>query len=452
MKIITQNDHQSLEILSSIEAFFLRFRLSQIAKVSNAVKTKGVPFQTLFCYLISTLFSNRSAYRDYLKHQDQLGFSDKTFRNLLNNGKINWQKFLVLLCRRIIVFIEPLTEPTRRNVFIVDDSMYERASAKHVELAAFQFDHAKHKYTRGFRFLQLGWSDGNTFLPVNFSLLSGKNQVCSPKSIDGRTLSGKRKIQAQRKATNVVLELLSSALSQGVNASYVLFDSWFSSPKMFHQLREMGLHGVAMVKRSKKVYYQFNGGLMDVKTIFNTQKKRRGRSRYLLSVLVEAVDGETSVPVKLVYIRNRNKRNDYLVLATTDTRLSEDEVIQLYGKRWSIEVYFKMCKQYLRLAKYQGLSYDGIFAHTALVAIGYSILAVQHREQVDDRTLGELFYLMVDELTDITFAEAIQQLIDLFKEAFKDEYILCEEVLNTIIEQFLKKLPVSYQKHLIKAA
>ena len=330
--------------------------------------------------------------------------------------------------------------------------MYERASAKHVELAAFQFDHAKHKYTRGFRFLQLGWSDGNTFLPVNFSLLSGKNQVCSPKSIDGRTLSGKRKIQAQRKATNVVLELLSSALSQGVNASYVLFDSWFSSPKMFHQLREMGLHGVAMVKRSKKVYYQFNDGLMDVKTIFNTQKKRRGRSRYLLSILVEAVDGETSVPVKLVYIRNRNKRNDYLVLATTDTRLSEDEVIQLYGKRWSIEVYFKMCKQYLRLAKYQGLSYDGIFAHTALVAIGYSILAVQHREQVDDRTLGELFYLMVDELTDITFAEAIQQLIDLFKEAFKDEYILCEEVLNTIIEQFLKKLPVSYQKHLIKAA
>ncbi|UZH05685.1 transposase [Heyndrickxia coagulans] len=139
-------------------------------------------------------------------------------------------------------------------------------------------------------------------------------------------------------------------------------------------------------------------------------------------------------------------------MATTDTRLSEEEVIQLYGKRWSIEVYFKMCKQYLRLAKYQGLSYDGIFAHTALVAIGYSILAVQHREQVDDRTLGELFYLMVDELTDITFAEAIQQLIDLFKEAFKDEYILCEEVLNTIIEQFLKKLPVSYQKHLIKAA
>lgn len=452
MKIITQNDHQSLGILSSVQAFFARFRLSQIARVSNAVKTKGVSFQTLFCYLISTLFSNRSAYRDYLKHQDQLGFSDKTFRNFLNNGKVNWQKFLILVCRHVITFIEPLTESTRRKVFIVDDSMYERVNAKHVELAAFQYDHAKHQHTRGFRFLQLGWSDGNTFLPVNFSLLSGQNQVCGAKSIDGRTRSGKRKIQAQRKATDVVRELISSALSRGVYASYVLFDSWFSSPKMFHQLRELGLHTVAMVKRSKKVYYRFNGEMMDVKTIFNTQKKRRGRSRYLLSVLVEAVVEGKALPVKLVYVRNRNKRNDYLVLATTGTRLSEDEVIQLYGKRWSIEMYFKMCKQYLRLAKYQGLSYDGIFAHTALVAIGYSILAVQHREQEDDRTLGELFYLMVDELSDITFAEAIQQLIDLFKEAFKDEYVLSEKVLETIIEHFLEKLPVSYQKHLVKAS
>ncbi|MFT8710258.1 MAG: hypothetical protein ABF820_12595, partial [Sporolactobacillus sp.] len=33
------------------------------------------------------LFSNKSAYHEYLKHQNQLNFSDKTFRNLLNNGK-----------------------------------------------------------------------------------------------------------------------------------------------------------------------------------------------------------------------------------------------------------------------------------------------------------------------------------------------------------------------------
>jgi hypothetical protein len=451
MKSITRNDHLSAGILASVQTFFSRFHLAQVARASHATKTKGVPFRVLFCYLLSTIFSNKSMYRDYLKHRNQLCFSDKTFRNLLNSGKINWQKFLILLCRQIIRFIDPLTDSARQNVFIVDDSMYERAHAKHVELAAFQFDHAKRRHTRGFRFLQLGWSDGNTFLPVTFSLLSGQNQVCGAKA-DARTYSGKRKLQAQRKATDVVSELISSALSQGVRASYVLFDSWFSSPKMFHQLRQLKLHAVAMIKRSKKVYYRFNGQMMDVKAIFKAQKKRRGRSRYLLSVLVEAViDGEESIPLKLVYVRNRRKRKDYLVLASTDTQLSEDEIIRTYGKRWSIEVYFKMCKQYLRLAKYQGLSYDGIFAHTACVAIGYSLLAVQHREQEDDRTLGELFYLMVDELADITFAEAIRQLIDLFHEAFENEPVLSEKVMNQMIERFLKKLPSSYQKQLTKA-
>ncbi|WP_317939557.1 transposase, partial [Tetragenococcus halophilus] len=99
----------------------------------------------------------------------------------------------------------------------------------------------------------------------------------------------------------------------------------------------------------------------------------------------------------------------------TDLSLNEDEIIQLYGKRWSIEVYFKICKQHLRLAKYQGLSYDGIFAHTITVAVSYLILAVQHREQADERTMGELFYLMIEELSDISFSEAIVQLLELFK-------------------------------------
>ncbi|MCF1685170.1 transposase [Tetragenococcus halophilus] len=151
-------------------------------------------------------------------------------------------------------------------------------------------------------------------------------------------------------------------------------------------------------------------------------------------------------------MRNRNKRNDYLVLATTDLSLNEDEIIQLYGKRWSIEVYFKICKQHLRLAKYQGLSYDGIFAHTITVAVSYLILAVQHREQADERTMGELFYLMIEELSDISFSEAIVQLLELFKEVFANEMILSEETLNNIMSQFIQKLPQSTQRQLKKVA
>ena len=57
-----------------------------------------------------------------------------------------------------------------------------------------------------------------------------------------------------------------------------------------------------------------------------------------------AVENPEPLEAKLVFVRNRNNRKEYLVLLSTDTTLTEDEVIQLYGKRWDIEVFFKTCK------------------------------------------------------------------------------------------------------------
>ena len=53
--------------------------------------------------------------------------------------------------------------------------MFERNKSKNVELLSKVFDHTNSKFRRGFRLLTLGWSDGNTFLPVNSRLLSSEN-------------------------------------------------------------------------------------------------------------------------------------------------------------------------------------------------------------------------------------------------------------------------------------
>ena len=89
-------------------------------------------------------------------------------------------------------------------------------------------------------------------------------------------------------------------------------------------------------------------------------------------------DGEF-IPARIVYVRNRNKRKDYLALITTDMNLSEDEIIRIYGKRWDIEVFFKVCKSYLKLSKEcNSLSYDAMTAHTAVVF--FSIHGVSGRK------------------------------------------------------------------------
>ena len=74
----------------------------------------------------------------------------------------------------------------------------------------------------------------------------------------------------------------------------------------------------------------------------------------------------------MVFVRNRNKRQDYLILVSTDVNLSEEEIIQTYGKRWNIEVFFKMCKSYLKLGKEsRTMSYDAMTAHVSIVLARY---------------------------------------------------------------------------------
>ena len=94
--------------------------------------------------------------------------------------------------------------------------------------------------------------------------------------------------------------------------------------------------------------------MLDIKTIYKRSRKRPGRSKYLLSVAVDVVsfDGngrKITVPAKIVCVRNRNKKKDWLAIICTNIELSETEIIRIYGKRWDIEVFFKSCKSMLKL-------------------------------------------------------------------------------------------------------
>ncbi|OXT09847.1 IS4 family transposase, partial [Streptococcus sp. KR] len=87
------------------------------------------------------------------------------------------------------------------------------------------------------------------------------------------------------------------------------------------------------------------------------------------------------------------RQDDYLVLATTQLGLQPQEIIQLYARRWQIENYFKVAKQYLRLDKSQVQNYDGLCGHLAIVMMTYDLLAWQERQNQDDRTIGDLFFI-----------------------------------------------------------
>lgn len=96
----------------------------------------------------------------------------------------------------------------RVNAFIVDDSLFERTSCKKTELGSRVFDHVSMKYRKGYRLMTLGWTDGNTFLPANSSLLASSkesNLIGPAVNYDGRSLAAKRRKLAQMKGTDIMI-------------------------------------------------------------------------------------------------------------------------------------------------------------------------------------------------------------------------------------------------------
>jgi IS4 transposase len=121
----------------------------------------------------------------------------------------------------------------------------------------------------------------------------------------------------------------------------------------------------------------------------------------------------TSKPAKLVFVRDRRKK-DWLALLSTDVCLPNEDIVRIYGKRWDIEVFFKMAKQHLKLAKeIQCRDFDALIAYTTIVFMRYIFLAYQGRIETDHRSFGDLFYYCCDEVSDISFIGSTLQNLDL---------------------------------------
>ena len=445
-KSITQDTQNDNQISKTIRRFFVRFHISSALKSANAYKTKGFSVVEVFQYLFLLVFSNRSMYMNLLTGRNTPAFAKDTVYRFMKMVQINWIRFTTILSGRIIrEAIVPLDSEDRANVLIIDDSMFERNRSKKVELLAKVYDHAKHAYKSGFRMLTLGWSDGSTFLPVNSVLLSSenkRNRINEASAMDKRTAGYKRRRLSMQKGTSVMLELLKHAKSAVIPAKYVLFDSWFSSPSSIHAVKGIGYDVIAMVKKTPKMFFRYNGEDMSLTAIYSKNKKRRGRSRYLLSAMVDVVKDGKTIPAKVVYVRNRNKRKEYLCIISTDTELDENEIIRIYGKRWDIEVFFKVCKSYLHLGKEcRSISYDAMTAHTAVVFTRYMMLSLESRESNDERSLGELFLYFSDEMSDITWIQAFQLLLQMFRELAADHLDTTDDKIDTLADAFMDAVP-----------
>lgn len=441
--------HDRTGIPAPITAFFEQFHLGAALHQAGIRKRGGVSPRRLVLFLLGLVFTQRNFYR-LLKQDppDPAVPTKNTVYRFLNNPHYNWRRALLTISRAVIQWLTPLVDPARAPVLIIDDPLYDRHRSRKVELLAKVYDHVEHVYRWGFRLLTLGWSDGNTFVPVAFSLLSSekaanRRQGVDPR-LDKRTVGYRRRREGVQKAPVVVLQLLREALAAGIPARYVLFDSWFAMPRLLRDIvADTSLHVVAMVKAMTTIRYTYRGRRYDLDAVYQAIRKRPGKARILAEVVVELETQAGAQTVKLVFVRDRRKgAKRWLALITTDVTLAGDEVIRLYGKRWETEVFFRMAKSTLNLVReFQGRSYDQMVAHTTLVFLRYQLLAVAARAESDARSIGTLFWATCEEVADLRFLDAWHLLLEALRDALSEELHLSPAQLDRFLTAFFARLP-----------
>ncbi|AWI11130.1 IS4 family transposase [Caldibacillus thermoamylovorans] len=439
--MITKKEYFA-QLPKEIKDGFSELQIGKHLRKAGIIKACGYSCLSIFQLLFLLVFQYRNWYHALQsKKAADLPGKDTIYR-FLNSSTYNWRTFLLSLSSEVIRRVKQTISKRRVTVFIVDDSIYSRNRSKSVELLAKVFDHSTRQFVNGFQLLTLGWSDGFTFVPIDFALLSSANQKNRlneiHSSIDKRTTGYKRRLEALEAKPNMVLKLVEHALDKGIFADYVLMDTWFTHAPLVEKIHSKGLFVIGMVKQLKQRYL-FNGERFTLEQLYRKAKRDIGKKETIGSIHATL---HTGLPVKIVFVRNRNNQSEWLAILSTDTTLSNEEIVRIYGMRWDIETFFKFSKSFLHLAKeFQGRSYDMMISHTTIVFTRYILIAWQLRKEEDPKTMGNLFLFLCDEVKEMDFKTALLQLISLFQTLAEAKVYLSMDIFQCQLSNWITSLP-----------
>ena len=408
----TQNENPQNQFSYALK----ELQIGKLLRKSNITKSCGISAYEVFQFLLLLAFQGKNLFRFLNSKHKELAVSKNTYYRFLNETSYNWSRFLLLLAVKVTTAFDSLTRPERVKVLVLDDSVIKRNRSKTVELLARVFDHVEHKYQKGFTLLTLGWSDGYSFIPTGFNMLSSAeksnryNEVSS--DMDHRTNGYRFRKESMMHKTDAAILLINNALNAGIKADYVLMDTWFTTEPMIKEILKAGMDAIGMVKQLKQ-RYTYQGKqytLSELKRFVSF-----AGARNIFGSLV--VTTKAGIPVKIVFVRNRNKKSECLYILSTDASLEDAEIVRIYGNRWSIECFFKSSKSFLKLGtEFQSHNYGAMVSHTTIVFTRYIILEWIRRNQNDQKTYGELFFLFSEDIQDMDLSSALQSLMALFVE------------------------------------
>jgi DDE superfamily endonuclease len=237
------------------------------------------------------------------------GVSHDAVSDFLQRGRVT--------ANRLWELVEPLLNNTEEAVLIVDDSVQNKQYSQQIGLVQRQYSGAEHGLVRGIDIVNLVYSDGQDFYPIDY-------RIYAPK-VDGRTKN------------DLFAEMLQAAkLRKGIKAKTVLFDSWYSSVDNLKLIVFLKMVFFAPIQDNRLVSLTKEQGYIHVQDIDWTPDRLANGVTVKLKAL--------PFLVRLFKIVATNGDIDWIITNhpdPIDTQAVRDENAQ----RWPIEQFHRELKQ-----------------------------------------------------------------------------------------------------------
>ena len=401
-----QISKQSVAFDSEINQAFNELNFRSLTRQSNIIKKRG--FDTvslLFLYILLPFLKRKvSEYWNSQYLQNHVDARKDTFYRFLNHERFNWRKLVYAVALRIIARSKEVA--LKDKVLIADDTVSAKTGKK-IELISYHHDHKAKSSILGTQFLQLGFHDGSNFFPIDGAFHTSNHRSNDKiRHIDKRTNGWKRRKEALSKKTDVLVQMADRAYKAGIDAAFMLFDSWFAHDDTISRIYKAGYGVICRLKRNR-VKYTYQGKQYTLKQLWQKVAKKKAKwigGQNLTGACLNVTLPKTGL-VRILFVSDGRKNRQ--VLLCTDIDLNSSEILQYYARRWSIEVYFKDAKQLLYMGKDQSNCFDALIAANSLVMIRYLLIVYILSKRRIDGPIGPLFRQESDRQCFLVFAKAI---------------------------------------------
>lgn len=264
----------------------------------------------------------------------------------------------------------------------LDDSLGKKGKAtRRLEAVDYYHNHTESSRTRP------SWNNGYVYVELHiqvgpFGFLFDTRLYLREKKVRhlNRERSPENRLSYRSKynlAREMLLEL--EALLPEKSQVYVLFDSWYASAKLINLCLRKKWHVICALKSNRKIDKQrvdhYNQTLAHKpyqKITLAAVDNRPARTYYVRTVTGHLESIRAEVYVIISKKRPGDRFPKYFLC--TDTSLSAQEALNLYQKRWPIEVDNLYLKEVLGLGDFRLQSFEAIQKWFAVVVLAINYL------------------------------------------------------------------------------